>query len=178
MKILRIAGIAVGGLLALLIVVSFFMPGRTNTRVELVIDAPPERIYPLLARLQAWPEWTAWGPEEIPDIQYRFEGPEEGVGAVMHWDSAQTNGTLTIESAEANRSVGYSITMENGNGAADGGFTLEPLEAGGTRVIWRDSSLIKGPPVLNRLMTPLLESMMDDAAAKGLQGIQARLSDG
>ena len=174
MKILRVIGIGIGGLLALLIVISFFLPNKTSTEVETTVDAPPARIFPLVSRLKSWPEWTAWGPEQISDIQYTFEGPEQGVGSIMHWTSAETNGTLTIESVEPDRSMTYSITMENGGGAAEGGFTLTPLDGGQTKIVWRDASEIKSPPVLNRLMTPLMQSMMDDALAKGLQGIKAK----
>ncbi|MEQ9366121.1 MAG: SRPBCC family protein [Leptospirales bacterium] len=174
MKILRILGIGIGGLLAFLIVVSFFLPKKTSTEVETTIQASPAQVFPLIARLKAWPEWTAWGPEQIHDIEYTFEGPEQGAGAIMHWTSAETNGTLTIESVEPDRSMSYSITMENGNGSAVGGFTLTSVGDGQTKIVWRDASEIKSPPVLNRLMTPLMQSMMDDALAKGLQGIKSK----
>lgn len=175
MKILRGIGIGLGGLLALLIIVSFFLPNKTNTEAEITIQATPAKIFPMVSRLRSWPEWTAWGPEQIADIQYSFDGPEQGVGSVMHWESVETNGTLTIQAIEPDQSMRYSITMEGGNGAAEGSFTLTPQGGGQTRVVWRDSSEIKSPPVLNRLMIPLMQSMMDEAVAKGLQGIKAQV---
>ncbi|MCR9141982.1 MAG: SRPBCC family protein [bacterium] len=182
MKILRMIGIGVGVLLILLVVVSFFLPNKTDSEVELTVSAPPAEVFALIVRLQSWPEWTAWGPEQIHDIEYSFEGPEEGVGAIMHWSSEQTNGSLTIESVESDdqgRRMHYSITMENGSGAAEGDFTLTPFGDDGrqTKIVWRDAAEIKSPPVLNRLMTPLMQSMMDEALAKGLQGIQAKVEN-
>ena len=154
-----------------LVILSFFLPDRTNSRIEKTIAATPEQIFPLIVGLKHWPEWSAWGREDIPGIEYKFEGPESGVGAIMHWDSPDTNGTLTIREVEVNRRMAYSITMENGNGAATGSFELEALADGQTRVVWQDSSEIKGPPVISTLMIPLLESMIDQGLERGLEGI-------
>lgn len=172
MKYLRGAAYGIGALVALLIVVSFFMPERTNSEASIVVNAPPERIFPLLNRLSDWPKWSPWGTAEAPAMDYSFEGPESGVGAMMHWDSPETNGTMTVAEIVANRRLNYTMTMENGNGAAVGGFELTPLDGNRTRVIWRDSAEIKSPPVLNRLMTPIFDSMMAGALQKGLGGLK------
>lgn len=172
MKLIRIIGLGLGGLAVLLIVISFFLPNKTSTEVEITIDAPPAQVYPHVATLKSWPKWSAWGPDQIKDIQYKFEGPDQGVGAIMHWESVETVGTLTIEQAVPDQSMDYTITMEGGKGAAVGSFALTALDGGKTRLVWKDSSEIKSPPVLNRLMTPLMQSMMDEALAKGLQGIK------
>ena len=67
----------------LFIVAGFLLPARVHVERSAVMNARPEAVFPYVATLKRWPEWTAWTTNRFPDMKTRFEGTESGVGAVM-----------------------------------------------------------------------------------------------
>ena len=60
---------------------SYFLPSEWKVERSIVINAAPEKIYPLIASFNTgWPKWSAFDAA-FPDLAYTASGPEEGVGA-------------------------------------------------------------------------------------------------
>lgn len=60
------------------------------------IDAPPERVLPLLEDFHEWQQWSPWEGLD-PDLKRTFTGPEKGVGSHYHWSGNKQAGEGTME---------------------------------------------------------------------------------
>src|SRR5262245_31681362 len=108
MKILKCIGIGLAALVLLFLIVGFCLPRRFRVTRSIAIEAPPEAIYPVVARLRDWPNWTAWTRERFPDMKIEFAGPEEGVGAKQTWDGKSSGkGSIEIKTASPVEGITY-----------------------------------------------------------------------
>ena len=132
--------VAAAAITAGVVILLFYASMRPDTfRVErsVHIDAPAADIYPLIVDFHAW---RAWSPYETrdPDMQRRYEGPQNGVGAAYAWEGDSNVGSGSMEIIEAEEpsrvliDLRFTAPMEAQNEAI---FTLLP-EEGGTRVTW------------------------------------------
>lgn len=91
------------GVLALAVVaILLFAATRPDTfRVErtAVINAPPEKIFPLIEDFQAWAGWSPWERKD-PAMKRSFSGPVTGKGAVYTWDGNKEVGQGSMEIVE------------------------------------------------------------------------------
>ncbi|HSI89708.1 MAG TPA: hypothetical protein VK927_01265, partial [Adhaeribacter sp.] len=100
MKILKKLGLGFLGLATLLIVVSFFLPGKVHVERSLIIKAGAEPVYQQVNTLKNWEKWSPWH-EMDPNMQLSYQGPEAGEGAGYSWVSQEVgNGSLTIAASQ------------------------------------------------------------------------------
>ena len=91
-SIALIVVIALGGVVFL----ALRKPDEFRVKREGLIDAPASAVFPYLNNLEKWQIWSPWVAME-PDANYVFEGPIEGVGAVLFWEGKKTGkGKMTI----------------------------------------------------------------------------------
>src|SRR6185436_19918596 len=104
-----IAG-ALGILLVFGILVGFMLPTRVHVTRDTLIAAPPAKVYPLIADFKnGWTRWNSFDDKD-PGIQYSYEGPDLGVGAVQHWKSPKMgDGKMTLVSADSAAGVGFAL---------------------------------------------------------------------
>lgn len=63
---------------------------------SVAIDAPAERVVPLVASLRSWQLWSPW--EDLdPDLVRDYSGPESGVGSRYAWSGNRKAGRGTME---------------------------------------------------------------------------------
>src|SRR5688572_26619117 len=113
------------------------------------IDAPPERVFPLIADFRQWTRWSPW--EDVdPDLHRSYTGAESGVGAVYGWSGNRKAGAgrMEILRAEPNDLVEVDLSFEKPFRSKNTTtFLLEPA-GDGTQVTWR----MTGPrPLVLRL---------------------------
>ena len=78
-----------------------------------MIEAPPERVFPLIADFRQWTRWSPW--EDVdPELQRSYTGAESGVGAVYGWSGNRTAGAgrMEILRAEPNELVEIDLRFE------------------------------------------------------------------
>jgi len=95
--------IAVAALALAVIAVVAYASTRPNTFIvqrAASINAPPERIFPLIASLR---QMNAWNPfvSSDPAIEIDYSGPESGKGAAHTWDGNREVGAGLIEITDA-----------------------------------------------------------------------------
>ena len=90
MKLLKRISLILVPLVATLAFIGFLQPGHCQVERSLVMQAKPEKIYPIIADLKTWEDWTAWNKELDPTITRTFSGSASGAGAVMSWDGKKT----------------------------------------------------------------------------------------
>ena len=129
-----------GGLIAVIsIIFAYVAIGMVVNPVwkvsrAVVISAPAEAIFPLIANLSRWEEWSTWNQRELPDLQMRYEGPTSGQGASSRWMFKGATGFTTITLAAGNE-IAYHVSAMPNSFYAEGTIKLLTV-ADGTRVEW------------------------------------------
>lgn len=141
------------------------MPSQVNVSRDLVINAPPEKIFPHVANLKAFNKWSPWADLD-PDMKVEFSGAEDGVGQVMSWDSAEMgNGSMKVVESTANEKLVTALDFGQ-MGTASARFDLAS-DAGGTKVTWSMISELGNNPIA-RWFGPMIKSDISETYDKGL----------
>jgi hypothetical protein len=129
------------GLLALaiatILILAAMRPDTFRVYRSITINAPAEKIYPLIVNFQRWPEWSPYEKMD-PNMKKTYSGPEEGQGAVYEWDgnSNAGKGRIDITDATAHSKVNLDLHFDRpftcDNKVV---FSLEP-EGDATKVTW------------------------------------------
>jgi effector-binding domain-containing protein len=129
MTILKKALIAIVILLILAVGVGFFLPSAVHVERSITIDASKTTVYTLLNRYDTFNEWSPWHKRD-PNTEYRFEGPDVGVGSKMYWTSEVRevgSGFQEITSSEPYSLIQVHLDFGD-QGTAEGFYRIEPDE--------------------------------------------------
>jgi uncharacterized protein YndB with AHSA1/START domain len=139
---------------------SIYTVERTRT-----IQAPVERVYPLIVDLSQWTRWSPW--EDLdPDLHRAYSGADSGVGAVYAWSGNRKAGAgrMEILKAEQDRLVEIDLRFEKPfKSQSTTTFLLEPVGET-TAVTWR---MTGGRPTLMRLTQKFFD--MDKLVGKDFE---------
>ena len=123
-------------LIALLLIIGFFLPAKYDASRSILIKAPPEKIQALVDSPKAWPLWSPWDGRD-PNMKMTFAGPERGKGAKRSWLSkSEGNGSMEIMDIVPVNKVTYLLTLEGMGDPSNGDFVFTPA-GGETKVVWR-----------------------------------------
>lgn len=141
------------------------MPSQVSVSRDLVINAPPEKIFPHVANLKAFNKWSPWADLD-PDMKVEFSGAEDGVGQIMSWDSAEMGkGSMKVIESAANEKLVTALDFGQ-MGTASARFDLAS-DAGGTKVTWSMISELGNNPIA-RWFGPMIKSDVSETYGKGL----------
>lgn len=136
MKILKILGLGVLGLLAVLLIGGFLLPSTFSVSRSVQIAAGPDKIYPLVAAPREWRQWSVWNRRD-PAMAIEYSGPESGPGAIWAWRSAsEGDGKMSFTAADPLKRVAYDLYFPDFGTTSSGEFRFEPQASGGTKVTW------------------------------------------
>ena len=165
------------GLLAFVVafaVVGCFLPSRARVERSLNIRATPEVLFPRVATLTRWPEWTAWTTNRFPDMRTEFSGAASGVGAMMMAEGRSSgDGTVTITRAEPAKGIGYDLDFEHGTQLFHGSITFNTTN-GGTKVVWVVETDMGANP-FKRWAGLVLDKLMGGDMAAGLGNLKQQV---
>jgi carbon monoxide dehydrogenase subunit G len=161
------------GLILLLVGIGYSLPSKWKVERSIVIDRPPQAIYPLVADFKkGWPQWSSFDLQD-PTIQYTYSGPDQGIGASRSWVSQKMgNGSQTLIAADPATGVGFELRMARNDFFLNGRIAFEPAGAG-TKVTWTDTGDVGGK-VFIRYMTVMMDKMMGPAFEKSLANLKSR----
>jgi uncharacterized protein YndB with AHSA1/START domain len=169
-----VAAIAV--LLALTIAIVLLLASRKPDTFKVqrtaAIQAPPEKIFPLIADFH---QWRAWSPYEDrdPDLQRSYSGAASGRGAVYAWEGNRNVGSGRMEILDAPPPSKVVIKLDflkpfEGHNTAE--FTFVP-QGDTTNVTW----LMHGPaPLISKVMQVFMnmDNMIGKDFAAGLANLK------
>lgn len=92
--------IIIGVLIAIVLVLAATKPDSFRLERSATIDAPPEKIFPLLNDFHRWGEWSPWEKLD-PAMQRTFGGPENGVGSFYEWEGNSKAGKGRMQITES-----------------------------------------------------------------------------
>lgn len=149
----KLLALALCAAVLVVLIIAATRPDTINGARSAHIQAPPERIFPLLSNFQR-DAWGAWSPYETkdPDMQRTLSGAAQGVGAVYEWNGDRNIGQGRMEITSAIVPSRVTIQLDfikplEGHNIAE--FKLEQ-QAQATRVTWS----MRGPAsYLSKLMS-------------------------
>lgn len=121
----------------LAIVIGFFLPSRAHVERSIIVDAPPEAVFPLVNNLREFNKWSPWS-EKDPAADYVFDGPDSGVGARLTWASNKPDvgsGSQEIIASDPHKLVRTQLDF-GAQGVATAHFILIPQDGNKTQVTW------------------------------------------
>ncbi len=176
LQALRGLALACASLILLAVLLSYLLPREYRVQRSISIDAPPAVIHAYVSTLTTWPEWTTWNSENYPELQYRFEGPESGIGAISNWtDPVNGGGQITITDSDPRTGMEYVAKFEGFAQPMRGRFAYEPQD-GATRVVWTATGDVGGNPI-NRYFGLWFDAMIGRDYEAGLEQLKRLAED-
>ncbi|MCW5633378.1 MAG: SRPBCC family protein [Rubrivivax sp.] len=135
------------------------------------VQAPPDKVYALVAEPRRWKEWSAWNLRD-PDMQVTYSGPAAGAGAAWEWKSrTQGDGKMTFTAAEPGQRVAFDLYFPDFGTTSTGHFRFTPA-AGGTLVAWTMDGDMGANPLF-RWMALFADGMVGKDFEEGLAQLKA-----
>jgi uncharacterized protein YndB with AHSA1/START domain len=166
--------IVVGVIVLAVIVVLVLAANKPDTfriQREATVQAPPERVFPLIDDFHRWPAWSPWERMD-PDMKRTFAGPSAGTGAVYEWDGNKKVGQGRMEIKESVPPSKVLIQLDfikpfSANNTAE--FTLD-RRGDATHITW---AMTGGQPFLFKVMKVFIN--MDRIIGKDFEAGLANL---
>jgi hypothetical protein len=137
MSLMLIVVIAVAVLLAALLALAATRPASFRIQRTTSIQAPPEKIYPLIHDFHNWGMWSPYEKLD-PTMAKTYSGAANGQGAVYEWVGNSKAGTGRMEIIGASPPSKITIKLDflkpfEGHNVSE--FALDP-RGGATNVTW------------------------------------------
>lgn len=145
-----IAAVLVAAILVILILAST-KPDTFSVQRSIVVQAPAEKIFPLISDFHRWTNWSPWENRD-PAMKRSFSGSESGKGAVYAWDGNRNVGSGRMEILDASPPSKIIIKLDffkpfEGHNTAE--FSMLPRSDASTNINW----VMHGPaPFMHRVM--------------------------
>ncbi|MFO8128545.1 MAG: SRPBCC family protein [Bacteroidales bacterium] len=170
MKVLKKIIIWILVIIAILIVIAYFLPKQYSVERSIVINADREQIYFQLCDFDNWENWTPWGEALDTTAVYKSTGGCDS-GAVQQWSGDITgNGKMVMTRVIPNERIEYDLSFEGGKYESHGTMTIEP-EGPDYKVTWTDKGDLGYNPVA-RYMGLMMENMLGPDFEQGLQNLK------
>jgi hypothetical protein len=168
-KIAIVVVVLVAGVLA----IAATKPDTFRVERSVSIQAPPEKIFPLIDDFHNWGAWSPWENRD-PAMKRTHSGAARGKGAAYAWEGNNAVGSGRMTIAESSPPSKVTIDLDflkpfEAHNVAD--FTLTP-EGGATTVTWA----MHGPsPFFSKVMQVFLsmDSMVGKDFEAGLANLKA-----
>ncbi|MGO4171175.1 SRPBCC family protein [Bosea sp. TAF32] len=147
--LLSLLSIVVVGI-AVVLILAARKPDTFQVTRTATINAPPERVYPLIADFKAWGAWSPWEKKD-PAMKRSYGGPETGVGATYAWAGDKNVGEGSMRIMEANTPSRVALKLDfvrPFEAHNDVAFTLTP-QGPATLVTW---TMIGPTPFVGKIM--------------------------
>jgi uncharacterized protein YndB with AHSA1/START domain len=136
-----------------------------------IINAPADKIYPLIADPREWKKWSAWNLRD-PAMEITYSGPPSGAGAKWAWKSkSEGDGEMTFTRTEIGRSLEYSLQFPDMDAPSTGSLVMTP-QGNTTELAWTMQGNMGSNPVL-RWLRFMMDDWIGQDFAAGLANLKA-----
>jgi uncharacterized protein YndB with AHSA1/START domain len=170
---LVIIAVVLAIIIAIVLISASNKPDTFRIQRAAVMNAPAEKIFPLIADFHQWLDWSPWEGRD-PALKRTYSGTERGKGAVYAWDGNKNVGSGRMEILEASSPSKVVIKLDflkpfEAHNTAE--FTMLP-QGGATNVIW----VMHGPaPFMSKVMQVFMnmDRMIGKDFEAGLSNLKA-----
>src|ERR1700755_1304121 len=97
--------------IAWVLIIAATKPDRFSVQRAAVINAPADKVFPLIADFHEWRKWSPWEDRD-PNLKRTYGGAERGKGANYAWEGNKNVGSGRMEILEANPSSLVKIKLD------------------------------------------------------------------
>ena len=168
---LVIIAVVLAVIIAIVLIFAATKPDTFRIERAATLNAPAERIFPLIADFHQWLSWSPWEGKD-PALKRTYSGAEHGKGSVYAWDGNKNVGSGRMEILEASAPSKIVIKLDflkpfEAHNTAE--FTMLP-QGGATNVTW----VMHGPsPFMSKVMQVFMN--MDRLIGKDFEAGLANL---
>jgi carbon monoxide dehydrogenase subunit G len=109
--VLKVAAIVLGLALAGILAFATTQPDEFQVQREIVINAAPESVFPLINDLRHWDEWSPLTAKD-PAMNRTLSGANSGLGAVYEWDGNKDVGQGRMEIVDMSPASHVTIKLD------------------------------------------------------------------
>jgi uncharacterized protein YndB with AHSA1/START domain len=155
--------IAIAALVVAVIALGYVLPDKVQVERSIIINAPQERVYALVADLSAADRWQPWAAMD-PDMTKEVSG--SGVGQKQVWKSKKLgDGSQEITALNPPAHVDYALDFGD-MGVATAAMTLEPA-GDAVKVVWSmNANMREGVPFYMQPVSTYMGFFMDGMVGK------------
>ncbi|HTF90863.1 MAG TPA: SRPBCC family protein [Planctomycetota bacterium] len=163
--------LALLALIVVLVLLGTFLSQHYEHSRSVVIQAPPEKIFPLIGDLKAWPAWEPFSKEE-PEAKITLGEKTTGVGASQSW-IGKTSGHFTFTECDPKTGIAYDLIFVNGEreSPAKSWIHMNPRPDGSTEVVWGINGEMN-MPVIGGYFAKFSDRMMGPIFERGLEQLK------
>ena len=138
-EIIAISAVALAVAIAIVLILASTRPDTFSVRRSAVVEAPAEKIFPLIENFHQWVNWSPWEDRD-PAMKRTYAGAERGKGAIYAWDGNKNVGSGRMEILDASSPSKIVIKLDffkpfEGHNTAE--FTFSPgRDASATNITW------------------------------------------
>ena len=149
-EIIAVIAAVLAAAIAAVLILALRKPDSFSVQRSASIDAPPQKIFPLINDFRAWRAWSPYEDRD-PNLQRSYSGAASGKGAVYEWNGNKNVGSGRMEILDAPAPDKVVIKLDfispfEGHNTAE--FTFVP-QGGATNLSW----LMYGPaPLMSKVM--------------------------
>jgi uncharacterized protein YndB with AHSA1/START domain len=170
-EIIAIVAVVLALAIAAVLILAARKPDRFAVQRATTVQAPPDRIFPLINDFHQWGSWSPYETRD-PAMKRSYSGADSGKGAVYGWEGNKNVGSGRMEILDTQAPSKIVIKLDffapfEGHNTAE--FTMLP-QGDGTNVTW----LMHGPsPFIGRIMHVFIN--MDRMVGKDFEAGLANL---
>ena len=97
--------------IAVILAIAATKPNSFKVERSARIEAPPEKIFPLINDFRRWGAWSPWEHVD-PDMKRTFSGPDSGVGSIYEWEGNNKAGKGRMEITQSRPSSHVSLNLD------------------------------------------------------------------
>ncbi len=168
MKALKIIGIALVAVIAVVVVAGLMTPNSYEVSRSITIDAGTDAVHHYVGDLNQWDTWSPWKDAD-PTIAVTIGEQATGVGASQSWIGDSGSGSLTFTEASPAEGIAFYLHIEKG-APATGALRYEP-DGEGTKVTWSMQGSIP-VPVMGGFIAKSMDGMVGPMFDNGLQKLK------
>lgn len=149
---------AMGGIIALLLLLALLARKQYNIQRDVIINVPMPMVFDYLKHLKNQNNFNKWVMVE-PTMKREYKGTDGTVGFIYAWNGTKAGeGEQEIKSITEGKSIETEIRFVRPMaGVAQANFTTEAISDDQVKVTWSNASAMKYP--LN-IMLPMIEKML------------------
>jgi uncharacterized membrane protein len=177
MKALKIIGLVLVGIIALVLITGLFINGKYAVEREVTINKPKQEVFDYVKYLKNQNKFSVWAKID-PAMKTEFRGEDASVGFVSAWDSENPDagkGEQKIVKIVEGERIDYEIHFIEPIESTDFAFmTFESTSENATKVKWGFHGTMKYPMNLMLLFTNM-EKMLAPDLQNGLSNLKSIL---
>jgi uncharacterized protein YndB with AHSA1/START domain len=174
MKALKIIGLALVGIIVLLLIIPLFINGKYAVEREVTINKPKQEVFEYVKYLKNQNKFSVWAKID-PAMKTEFRGEDATVGFVSAWDSENPKagkGQQKITKIDEGSRIDYEIHFIKPFESTDFAyFVFESPSENTTKVKWEFNGTMKYPMNLMLLFTDM-EKMLAPDLQNGLNNLK------